>query len=360
MVILTPFTFFSGSFTKQITEYLTLSNPTNTPLAFKVKTTAPKLYCVRPNASIVQPGDSLQISIILQGFSQPLPNDYKCKDKFLLVSVPAPNSIDPSKVGESWSQLEAQFKPQVVSKKLRVNYVVGPDKPDGGAGVNQQQQPQFNQQPQQQSQQFQQSQPSQQSIPQLQQQQPQQPSQSSIDVGTGAGIAAAGAGAGALAGGVIGSSGYNQAQNVPNGDNSFNQTANRSFDTSSAHNGFNNQSFGGASQQQPPHQQLQQQHYQQSSYQATGGNGYGGNVGGGVGAGAGASQPSPALQRELEALARQVQTLSTKLDQNEKSAASRSPVSSLVGGSGDDVSGISLPVALVLVLIAFLIGWLVF
>lgn len=372
MVILTPFTFFSGSFTKQITEYLTLSNPTNTPLAFKVKTTAPKLYCVRPNASIVQPGDSLQISIILQGFSQPLPNDYKCKDKFLLVSVPAPNSIDPSKVGESWSQLEAQFKPQVVSKKLRVNYVVGPDKPDGGAGVNQQQQqqpsqqqPQFNQQPQQQSQQFQQSQPSQQSIPQLQQQQ-QQPSQSSIDVGTGAGIAAAGAGAGALAGGVIGSSGYNQAQNVPNGDNSFNQTANRSFDTSSAHNGFNNQSFGGASQQQqqqqPPHQQLQQQHYQQSSYQATGGNGYGGNVGGGVGAGAGAgaSQPSPALQRELEALARQVQTLSTKLDQNEKSAASRSPVSSLVGGSGDDVSGISLPVALVLVLIAFLIGWLVF
>ena len=47
---------------------------------------------------------------------QPLPNDYKCKDKFLLVSVPAPNSIDPSKVGESWSQLEAQFKPQVVSK----------------------------------------------------------------------------------------------------------------------------------------------------------------------------------------------------------------------------------------------------
>lgn len=369
MVILTPFTFFSGSFTKQITEYLTLSNPTNTPLAFKVKTTAPKLYCVRPNASIVQPGDSLQISIILQGFSQPLPNDYKCKDKFLLVSVPAPNSIDPSKVGESWSQLEAQFKPQVVSKKLRVNYVVGPDKPDGGAGVNQQQQqqpsqqqPQFNQQPQQQSQQFQQSQPSQQSIPQLQQQQ--QPSQSSIDVGTGAGIAA-GAGAGALAGGVIGSSGYNQAQNVPNGDNSFNQTANRSFDTSSAHNGFNNQSFGGASQQQQqqqPHQQLQQQHYQQSSYQATGGNGYGGNVGGGVGAGAGAgaSQPSPALQRELEALAKQVQTLSTKLDQNEKSAASRSPVSSLVGGSGDDVSGISLPVALVLVLIAFLIGWLVF
>ncbi|KHC50570.1 hypothetical protein MGC_04876, partial [Candida albicans P37039] len=115
-------------------------------------------------------------------------------------------------------------------------------------------------------------------------------------------------------------------------------------------------------QQQQPHQQLQQQHYQQSSYQATGGNGYGGNVGGGVGAGAGAgaSQPSPALQRELEALARQVQTLSTKLDQNEKSAASRSPVSSLVGGSGDDVSGISLPVALVLVLIAFLIGWLVF
>ncbi|KAK6466050.1 hypothetical protein DFJ63DRAFT_333430 [Scheffersomyces coipomensis] len=115
---------FTGTFTKQTTEYLSLSNTTDVPLAFKVKTTAPKLYCVRPNASIINPGDSLKIAIILQGFSQSLPKDYKCKDKFLLVSLPCPELQDASKVGDSWAQLESEFKSEVVSKKLRVNYVV--------------------------------------------------------------------------------------------------------------------------------------------------------------------------------------------------------------------------------------------
>ena len=203
---------------------MTLSNPTNTPLAFKVKTTAPKLYCVRPNASIVQPGDSVQISIILQGFSQPLPADYKCKDKFLLVSLPAPNVIDPAKVGDSWSQLEAQNKSQMVSKKLRVNYVIGPDKPDTNnanvsqASVQQQQAP-VQQSPVQQQPQYNQ-QPSQQSIPQQQ-------SHSNVGAGVGgAAVGAAAAGAAAV--------GYNQQHN---GDSSFNQGANRSFDTSSI-NGY--------------------------------------------------------------------------------------------------------------------------
>ncbi|ODV81948.1 VAMP-associated protein [Suhomyces tanzawaensis NRRL Y-17324] len=115
---------FRGTFTKQTTEYLKLTNTAKSPLAFKVKTTAPKLYSVRPNASIVQPGESIDISINLQGFSQPLPKDYKCKDKFLLVSLPCPELSDVSKVGEVWSELEAKYKPQVVSKKLRVNYVI--------------------------------------------------------------------------------------------------------------------------------------------------------------------------------------------------------------------------------------------
>ncbi|EMG50135.1 Vesicle-associated membrane protein [Candida maltosa Xu316] len=320
------------SFTKQTTEYLTLSNPTSTPLAFKVKTTAPKLYCVRPNASIVHPGSSVQISIILQGFSQPLPADYKCKDKFLLVSVPAPNLTDASKVGDAWPQLEAQNKAQLVSKKLRVNYVIGPDKPDSSnTNVNSHQaQAQVPQQQQQQQ------------APQFNQQQSQQSIPQQSNIGAGIGGAAAG-----IAAGAAGAAAYNQHGSNP--DTSFNQTSNRSFDTSSVSNGYNNttnQSYGGYQQQQPPQQQQQPQQtfqQQQPSYQS------------GVQA---SSQPSPELQRELEALARQVQTLSTKLDQNEK-AASRNTVSSLVS-SGEDTNGISLPVALVLVLIAFLIGWLVF
>ncbi|CAH2353326.1 vesicle-associated membrane protein-associated protein Scs2p [[Candida] railenensis] len=125
---------FSGSFTQPTTEYLSLTNNSDIPLAYKVKTTAPKLYCVRPNASIIEPGATVKVSIILQGFAQPLPADYKCKDKFLLVSLPCPDLSDSSKVSESWSQLEAQYKDQIVSKKLRVSYLIGPvSDPDGPA-----------------------------------------------------------------------------------------------------------------------------------------------------------------------------------------------------------------------------------
>lgn len=101
-----------------------MTNTTDTPLAYKVKTTAPKLYCVRPNASIIEPGATVEVSIILQGFNSPLPIDYKCKDKFLLVSLPCPELSDSSKVSDYWTTLEAQYKDQIVSKKLRVNYII--------------------------------------------------------------------------------------------------------------------------------------------------------------------------------------------------------------------------------------------
>lgn len=101
-----------------------MANNTSEPLAFKVKTTAPKLYCVRPNASVVAPGESMKISLILQGFTQPLPKDYKCKDKFLIVSLPCPELEDASKVGENWAQLEAKHKDQLLQKKLKVNFEI--------------------------------------------------------------------------------------------------------------------------------------------------------------------------------------------------------------------------------------------
>lgn len=119
-----------GSFTNQTTEYLTLTNNTRDPLAFKVKTTAPKLYCVRPNAGLVEPGEDVEILIILQGFSQPLPADYKCKDKFLIVSLPAPEIRDLSRVLDEWSRLELKHGDKLVSKKLRVAYNVTDDGDD--------------------------------------------------------------------------------------------------------------------------------------------------------------------------------------------------------------------------------------
>lgn len=79
---------------------------------------------MRPNASIIQPGQTIDVSIILQEFSQPLPKDYKCKDKFLIVSLPSPDLSDSTKVSDHWPTLESKFKKDMVQKKLRVNYVV--------------------------------------------------------------------------------------------------------------------------------------------------------------------------------------------------------------------------------------------
>lgn len=62
-------------------------------VAFKVKTTSPKKYFVRPNTSVVQPWDSCTITVTLQAQKE-YPPDMQCKDKFLLQSTKVPPTID--------------------------------------------------------------------------------------------------------------------------------------------------------------------------------------------------------------------------------------------------------------------------
>lgn len=44
----------SGPLTQLVTEKLLIHNDNDAPLAFKVKTTAPRQYCVRPNAGLIE------------------------------------------------------------------------------------------------------------------------------------------------------------------------------------------------------------------------------------------------------------------------------------------------------------------
>ncbi|GJN21720.1 hypothetical protein PR202_gb09227 [Eleusine coracana subsp. coracana] len=62
-------------------------------VAFKVKTTSPRKYFVRPNASMVQPWDSCTITITLQAQKE-YPLDMQCKDKFLIQSTRVAASTD--------------------------------------------------------------------------------------------------------------------------------------------------------------------------------------------------------------------------------------------------------------------------
>ncbi|KAG8484312.1 hypothetical protein CXB51_023919 [Gossypium anomalum] len=70
---------------KQISCSLQLSNKTDNHVAFKVKTTNPKKYCVRPNTGIVLPRSTCEVIVTMQAQKE-APADMQCKDKFLLQS----------------------------------------------------------------------------------------------------------------------------------------------------------------------------------------------------------------------------------------------------------------------------------
>lgn len=53
---------WAGPFTEVVTSYLKLKNPTEHKIAFKVKTTAPKRYCVRPNSGVLRQDGEITVS----------------------------------------------------------------------------------------------------------------------------------------------------------------------------------------------------------------------------------------------------------------------------------------------------------
>merc|ERR1712235_64518 len=57
-------------------------------VAFKIKTTAPQRYCVRPNAGTVPPGGDAEIKVMLQ------PGQTDEKHKFMVQSIYVPGSYN--------------------------------------------------------------------------------------------------------------------------------------------------------------------------------------------------------------------------------------------------------------------------
>lgn len=51
---------------KTLEKSLFLKNTSEYAVAFKVKTTAPKRYCVRPNSSVIKAHESLEVRIVMQ------------------------------------------------------------------------------------------------------------------------------------------------------------------------------------------------------------------------------------------------------------------------------------------------------
>jgi len=80
---------FTGPFTSAVSSYMKLKNPSDKKVCFKIKTTAPKKYCVKPNSGVVDPNTEVSIAVSLQPF------DYdpaeKNKHKFMVQSMFAPD-----------------------------------------------------------------------------------------------------------------------------------------------------------------------------------------------------------------------------------------------------------------------------
>ncbi|XVF62671.1 hypothetical protein PTKIN_Ptkin09bG0027000 [Pterospermum kingtungense] len=80
---------FTFELKKQSSCLIQLTNKTDQYVAFKVKTTSPKKYCVRPNTGIVQPKAASDFTVTMLA-QRVAPPDLMCKDKFLIQSTVVP------------------------------------------------------------------------------------------------------------------------------------------------------------------------------------------------------------------------------------------------------------------------------
>ncbi|PRQ57509.1 putative vesicle-associated membrane-protein-associated protein [Rosa chinensis] len=111
---------------KQISCSLQLSNKTDDYVAFKVKTTNPKKYCVRPNTGVVLPRSTCDVIVTMQAQKEK-PSDMQCKDKFLLQSVVTNPGATTKDITPEMFNKESGHN--VEECKLKVNYVDPPRPP---------------------------------------------------------------------------------------------------------------------------------------------------------------------------------------------------------------------------------------
>lgn len=69
---------------KQLLATICITNPLDTRVAFKIKTTAPKKYVVRPSSGIAEPRSQVNVQVIMQAQKEYPPDFQNCRDKFMI------------------------------------------------------------------------------------------------------------------------------------------------------------------------------------------------------------------------------------------------------------------------------------
>ncbi|SAM07837.1 hypothetical protein [Absidia glauca] len=104
-------------------EILLVKNPHPGPVIFKVKTTAPKQYCVRPNAGKIAGHGEVEVQVNLQPFKTDPPLDFRCRDKFLVQSAQVEShDYDSTPVTDIWTRIETQDKGAIHQHKIKCSF----------------------------------------------------------------------------------------------------------------------------------------------------------------------------------------------------------------------------------------------
>lgn len=103
-----------------------LLNATDQYVAFKVKTTSPKKYCVRPNIGIIKPKSTYDFTVTMQA-QKSVPADMQCKDKFLIQSTVVPYGTSEEEITSSMFARESHK--YIEETKLKVVLTSAPSSP---------------------------------------------------------------------------------------------------------------------------------------------------------------------------------------------------------------------------------------
>ncbi|KAF3454385.1 hypothetical protein FNV43_RR04832 [Rhamnella rubrinervis] len=111
---------------KQSSCSISMTNNTDCHVAFKVKTTSPKKYCVRPNVGVIMPKSICEFTVTMQAPRTP-PLDFECKDKFLIQSTIVPAGTSDEEI--TANTFVRNGDKYVEEKKMRVALISPPQSP---------------------------------------------------------------------------------------------------------------------------------------------------------------------------------------------------------------------------------------
>ncbi|KAI6655239.1 hypothetical protein LOD99_2527 [Oopsacas minuta] len=98
---------FIGPFVNTISTTLKVTNITDRKVFFKIKTTAPRSYCVRPNNGLVSPNEASTVQVMLQPFEYNVDDKDRMKHKFMVQSRYAPDEATVADSDNAFKDLQA-------------------------------------------------------------------------------------------------------------------------------------------------------------------------------------------------------------------------------------------------------------